>query len=183
MDNIHENIILAFIQGDKSAFGIIFLAYHPRLLSFIEGFVKDHETARDLAQDLFFCLWRDRKKCAQVKNFKSYLFQMARHAIYNYFDHSLVNDKYVNQVLHAPITYDSTEEQFFATELQGMIELLISRMPEQRQRIYKMSREKGIKNEDIANELHISKRTVENHLSKALSEIRHIVKLIIVIFT
>lgn len=108
---------------------------------------------------------------------------MARHAIYNYFDHSLVNDKYVNQILHAPITYDSTEEQFFAAELQGMIELLIAHMPEQRQRIYRMSREKGMTNDDIAKELNISKRTVENHLSKALSEIRHVMKLMIVIFT
>ncbi len=183
MENIHENIILAFSLGDKRAFGVLFLTYHPKLLNFIEGFVKDHETARDLAQDLFISLWRDRKKCAQVRNFQSYLFQMARHAIYNYFDHSLVNDKYVNQILHAPITYDSTEEQFFAAELQGMIELLIAHMPEQRQRIYRMSREKGMTNDDIAKELNISKRTVENHLSKALSEIRHVMKLMIVIFT
>lgn len=73
MENIHENIILAFSLGDKRAFGVLFLTYHPKLLNFIEGFVKDHETARDLAQDLFISLWRDRKKCAQVRNFQSYL--------------------------------------------------------------------------------------------------------------
>lgn len=182
MENIHEDIIRAFSQGDSRAFDFIFVTYQPKLLYFIEGFVKDYEIARDLSQNIFMNLWFDREKCAEVRHFQSYLFQMARHVIYNYFDHSLVNDKYVDHVLHAPVTFDSTEEQLFATELQEMIDVLVAHMPEQRQRIYRMSREQGMSNDEIACSLNISKRTVENHLSNALAQIRRLTKLMLVLF-
>ena len=55
-------------------------------------------------------------------------------------------------------------------------------MPPQRKKIYQLSREQGVKNEEIANQLHISKRTVENHLTLALIDIRNLLSLIISLF-
>ena len=54
-------------------------------------------------------------------------------------------------------------------------------MVRKRKRIFQMSRKKGMNNEEIANELHISKRTVENHLTQALKDIRKIISLLILI--
>lgn len=180
-DSTFNKMLQAFGKGDERAFDYLFLTYQPKLLYFIEGFVKDHEQARDLSQEIFISLWNDRKNCSHITNFKSYLFQMARHAIYNYFDHCLVNEKYVKEILSAPISFDSTEEKVFAVELQEMINLLVSHMPKQRQRIYRMSREQGISNEDIARELNISKRTVENQLSHALAQIRQLSKIMMIL--
>ena len=66
------------------------------------------------------------------------------------------------------------EEELNAKELELIIAIAVERMPSQRRKIYQMSREQGLSNENIARELNISKRTVENHLTQALADIRKI---------
>ncbi|MDR0430963.1 MAG: LuxR C-terminal-related transcriptional regulator, partial [Tannerellaceae bacterium] len=52
------------------------------------------------------------------------------------------------------------------------IDIVIEKMPPQRKLIYRKSRNEGLSNEQIAQELNISKRTVENHITQALNDIR-----------
>lgn len=174
--------IQAFSQGNEKAFELLFLYYQPKLVAFICGFIKDKEEARDLSQDIFVRMWENRESCAEILSFKAYLFKTAKFAIYNYFDHLLVNEKYVDQQLFAPIVTNNTEEQILADELQELIDWTVRQMPEQRRRIYEMSREKGLSNDVIAETLGISKRTVENHLTAALATIRKVTVLAILLF-
>ena len=66
----------------------------------------------------------------------------------------------------------NVEDSIFAREINLLIEMVVSEMPKQRQLIYRMSREEGLSNNEIANMLGISKRSVENQLSLALKEIK-----------
>ena len=75
-------------------------------------------------------------------------------------------------MLYTPTETDDTEERLFAQELQQLIELTVKNMPEQRRRVFEMSRKEGLSNEEIAQKLGISKRTVENHITTALAAIR-----------
>jgi len=177
-----KDILLAFSRGDTKAFDILFLRYQPRLMIFIEGFLKDEESSRDMCQDIFLHLWQERKLCSKIKSFKAYLFRTAKNSIYNYFEHSLVKDRYVQQMVRNHLLTADTNERIFAEELQEMIDLLVDRMPEQRQRVFRMSRELGMKNEDIAKKLNISKRTVENHITTALAQLRKLTKIMMLIF-
>lgn len=174
--------IEAFGRGDEKAFDLLFLKYQPKLVAFIECFVKDHEIARDISQDIFLKLWKERERCCQVRSFKSYLFHTAKFAIYDYFDHSLVQDKYLLHALRKPIQTNDVEEQMFAAQLQELIDTTILQMTPQRQKVFVMSRKENLPNSEIAAKLGISKRTVENHLSAALAEIRKVVKLMFVLF-
>ena len=65
--------------GNSEAFERLFFQYQPRLVYFLTGLTHDKEISRDMAQDIFFTLWKDRSKLADVKSFSSYLFQMARY--------------------------------------------------------------------------------------------------------
>ena len=60
-----------------------------------------------------------------------------------------------------------------ASDTQLLIEMVVENMPEQRQTIYRMSREQHLKNEEIASRLGIQKKTVENHLNLALKDIKN----------
>lgn len=102
---------------------------------------------------------------------------MARNKAYDYFDHLTVTEKYAREYLENASDAESEEERLFAHELQKMIQAAVQQMPPQRQLVYQMSREKGLSNDEIAIRLHISKRTVENHLTAALAILRKIVYL------
>lgn len=177
-----DEYINALSEGDSKAFELLFLRYQPKLVFFFTGFVHDEEVARDLAQDLFFNLWQNRSKLAGVRSFYSYLYRMARNVLYNYYDHSLVCEKYNAAQFLSPLSSENMEEQLFAKELQDFIDLKVEQMPPQRRQIFKLSRVEGLSNEEIALRLNISKRTVENHLTAALSDLRKMLMIALTLF-
>jgi RNA polymerase sigma-70 factor (ECF subfamily) len=181
-NNIEESYVKALCKGDQKAFEILFLQYQPKLVFFLYGFIKDNEQARDMAQDIFLSIWNNKEKLAEVKSFKAYVYKMAKNAVCNYYDHIIVNDKFVaDQLTHSPDS-ENTEETIFANQLQEMINMAVSQMPPQRKQIYMMSRIEGMSNTEIAERLNINKRTVENHLTAALADIRKAIKIWIMIF-
>lgn len=183
MNNIDEIIYLeALSQGDHEAFELLFLHYQPKLVYFLKGFVKNDELARDMAQDIFLSIWKDRSKFSEVKSFQAYIFKMAKNAVYNYYDHINVNKRYVTEQQNKPIYTENTEEIIFANQLQCMIDVEVSQMPPRRKQIYLMSRVEGFSNGEIAEKLRINKRTVENHLTSALADLKKIVKMIVLFF-
>ena len=132
-----------------------FLDYYPRVKGFINGLLQDAEEAEDLSQDIFMSLWQNRGNLKQIDNLDAYLFRIARNAVFRYIERSLLFKNYQSRQLS-----DDNSDLY--------------EMPSQRRKIYQMSREQGLSNENIARELNISKRTVENHLTQALADIRKI---------
>ena len=177
-----ENNVKALCKGDQRAFEVLFLYYQPKLVYFLTGFIKDAELARDMAQDIFLSVWNNKEKLSEIKSFKAYIFKMGKNAICNYYDHSLVNEKFVAEQLTRPVDFESTEELIFAQQLQSLIDATVCQMPSQRKLIYKMSRIDGLSNSEIAEKLNINKRTVENHLTAALADIRKTIKICIMFF-
>lgn len=182
MGNDFDETFLS-IDGESAAtFEKIFMKYQPILLYFINGFIKDLETSKDICQNIFFMLWRDRKKLSAISSLDTYLFFIAKGAVCNFFDHEVVSDKYISHILHSPIETDDSEERLFANELENKIRQTIKEMPQKRRLIFYLSRDKRLSNQEIAERLNISRRTVENHLTSALADIRKSLKLILLMF-
>lgn len=183
MENtIEEYNIKALSRGDRRAFEVLFLQYQPKLVYFLTGFIKDTELARDMAQDIYLSIWNHKEHLSEVRSFKAYLFKMGKNAVCNYYDHSIVNDKFVAEQLARPVATESTEDTIFAKQLQSLIDITVCEMPPQRKLIYTMSRVDGLSNGEIAERLNINKRTVENHLTAALADIRKVIHICIALF-
>lgn len=159
-------------DSNIGSFDTFFLTWQPKLLYFIEHLMKDHEAARDMCQEIFLKAWDMRDVLADMRDPGSYLFKMAHNSVYNYFEHAKVSERYIAEALRSKETSYEAEEQLFAAQLRKMIEQTIAAMPEQRKRVWRMSRDEGLSNNEIAARLNISKRTVENHLSNALRQLR-----------
>ena len=77
----------------------------------------------------------------------------------------------------------SPQELVEADDLQLLIDMVVDNMPSQRQAIYRMSREEGLSNEQIAEKMGLQKKTVENHINLALRDIREMLKILILLLT
>jgi RNA polymerase sigma-70 factor (ECF subfamily) len=172
------NLELIYVKklagGDHEAFDFLFTRYYPVVKSFLAGFIKDADVASDMAQEIFFRVWLNRGAVSQVYSFKAYIFRMARNMVYDYFEHGAIVEKYGRQMQEesGSLYAGLIEEELYARELSLLIDIAIEAMPLQRRRIFVMSRKKGLSNDEIAERLGISKRTVENHITQALHDLR-----------
>ena len=157
---------------DKSLFEQLFKTHFVHLSNFAYQFLKDTDSAKDITQKVFINLWENREKIDPQKSLKSYLFTSVRNRCLNY-----IRDqkKYRSEILDIE-THDfeiSFEEDKMAmAELKAKVDEALSELPEKCRLVFEMSRFKNMKYKDIAEELDISVKTVEAHMSKALKNLR-----------
>lgn len=166
--------------GDHDAFRYIFMKYYPKMKYFIAHIVKSEAIAEELSQDIFEKIWRNRSELPHLRSFNAYVYRMSKNIAINYIEHKYVERAYVQN-------YDAKEEfsideELDAKEIELLIMLEVERMPEQRKKIFMMSRFENLRNEEIAQKLNITKKTVENHLNLALKQIRQIMTLTAIFF-
>lgn len=168
--------IEALYNGDRKAFEKIFLTYFDKIKWFLNGFLKSESEAEELTQDIFVKLWINRQSINSQKPFDTYLYTIARNTALNYLKHKLVEEKFKSS--YSSLNSDlecGSDEILFAKEINLLVEMALCKMPLQRRRIYQMSRHDSCSNEDIALQLGISKRTVENQLSLAIKELKGVI--------
>lgn len=166
--------LTALKNGEIKAFETLFISYFGKVRCFIKGLLKSEVDAEDLAQDIFIKLWINRDTLDPEKSINAYLYTMARNAAYNFLKHKLVLDTYATDYVPSD-NPDTPDELLYAKEIALLVEMTVCQMPEQRRRIYRLSRNEAISNEDIATRLNISKKTVENQLSLALFDLRKVI--------
>lgn len=160
-------------KGNISGFDALFMRYYPKLKNFLKSFLKNEDEAKDIAQDIFLKIWSNRKSFSEIYNFKSYLFKMAKNAVYDYYNKNKVKEKYVTMTAFKISDFDNlSDDNLNAKDLEMLLRIAIEKMPEKRRKVFILSRQFGMSNDDIAIKLNISKRTVENHITTALSEVK-----------
>lgn len=181
-----KGYIEAISRGDGKAFESLFLHYFPRVKGFISGILQNEEEAEDISQDIFVSLWQNREKLTEIENLNAYLYRIAKNTVLRHIERFLLFRDYqqlqTNNASFSSTDNDSIEEELYAKELEYLIAVAVEKMPPQRKLIYRMSRIEGISNDEIAKRLSISKRTVENHLTQALADIRKIIVSFIIAF-
>ncbi|NDW08445.1 RNA polymerase sigma-70 factor [Dysgonomonas sp. 520] len=170
-NRIDIKTLQALKDGDHKAFEKVFIAYYNKTKAFIFGYLKSESDAEELAEDLFVSLWENRRNINTTKSFGFYLHTIARNAAINFLKHKYLHNTYLSNVQYTEHS-STSEEELIAKELGLLIDDLVDKMPEQRKRIYILSRNEGFTNTEIAEKLNTTKRNVESQLSLALKEIR-----------
>ena len=170
----------ALADGNERAFDALFVEYYPKVLQFVMRFCHDKSEAENIVQDLFMELWIKRERFTKIENLDNYLFVSARNSAIHYVKQSLVcvDDE---SACNVQSNYVSGDMKLCYEELYGFIMREIDSMPEQRRRVFVMSRVDGLSNAEIAERLGISKRTVEPHISAALAHLRKILPLLAIL--
>jgi RNA polymerase sigma-70 factor (family 1) len=168
-----EQLVTLLKEGDQQAFSEIYERYAGKLAGFAASKLYNLDDARDLLQDLFVKLWDNREQLHITSNLQSYLFAITRHRIIDKIRKNITREEYAAMV-QSLSTGDQQNEskEVEAKELQQTIDKSIGQLPPRVKEIYKLSRDEGLSNREIAEKLNLSEQTVKNQLSAALKYLR-----------
>lgn len=177
----------AHTKFDKPAFENIFKSHFVHLCNFANQYVSDMDAARDICQKVFILVWENRENIKPDQNIRSYLFTAVKNRCLN---HIRDQKKYRSRILDVDIQdvdIAFEEDQLAVADLENKIKRALEALPEKCRQVFEMSRYEDKKYQEIADELQVSKKTVEAHMSRALRSLREDLKdylhlLFIVIF-
>ncbi len=178
-DKSLHKIVKDLRKGDKQALDEIYKFFYPKLYVFAKSFLKVEDDINDILQDVFVKLWLSREKIGKVETFNSYLFTIAKNAIVSYFREKSKDQKFEARVKEILVSAENEyNDELEYRDLKQNLESIIDQLPDKRKQIFKLSREEGLSNKEIAEKLDISVKTVEDHMRHALRFIRKHLKTI-----
>ena len=162
--------------GDEDSFKQLFETWYALLVAFANKYVLNLELARDIVQELFVHLYENRRNLIITASLKSYLFQSVQNRCLNHLKSHQLHEAHHKKLTESMDHSIHLEDQVLETEMEHVIFQNVNKLPDQCKRIFLLSRMEGKRNMEIAEELRISKRTVETQISKALKILREALK-------
>lgn len=164
-------------EGDKNAFEQVFKAYYKPLCNYACSIIKDIDESEEVVQNMFYNLWNKREAIQINSSVKSYLYRAAHNDCLNKIKHGKIKSVYAEDYKKsADAGFEDASKALQAKELGKQINEAIASLPEQCGIVFKLSRFENLKYTEIAEQLNISVKTVENHMGKALKIMRERLK-------
>ena len=179
-ETIHteKELLLLAAQGSEPAFTLLFNRYKHKLYSYLLSLTTSPQIAEDIIQDTFLKLWKDRASLKAIDYFNAYLFTMTRNLAINSFKRMARETAILAALQPQQNNLVATvADNLSLKEVEQLLHQTIQSLPPQQKLIYTLSREQGLKHEDIAHQLHLSSSTVRNHIVQALRTIRKKIEL------
>lgn len=172
-------MVITNVEDKTLHFRKFFNNNFPKVKNFAWQLLKSEEDAEDIAQDIFVKLWENPELWTDREKMDSYLYTVVRNHIYNFLKHRSVEFAYLEVVEEkmkiAELEMPDPDDDLRYHELELLIEMALERMPEQRRHVFIMSRKEGLTAQEIALRLNISVRTVQQHIYKAIQDLKKIV--------
>lgn len=161
------------VSDDEDAFLHLYKYFKPRLEKFAYSICHSKEDAEEIVEDVFIRIWMKRKTLDQVQNLKLYLYVATRNFSLNYLRvnqrnaHLVIDDLKIDLQDIAP----DPEQLLVNAALVAKINYVISELPNRCKVIFKLVKEDGFKQREVAELLHLSPKTVENQLAIAIKRL------------
>lgn len=177
MQNVSHSeseLLRLLAAGDQHAYQVIFERYWDPIYSTALLLTKSPALAEDVAQDVFTMLWEKRADLADVNRLEGYLFIAARNRIYTRFRKLASGDAYRQYIIHCFREGEGVkaDERTELRELEQTILRAIQKLPPQQQKAFKLSRFEGMRHEDIALTMGVSRITIKSYIVQAIATLR-----------
>jgi RNA polymerase sigma-70 factor (family 1) len=160
-------------DGDVLSFDNIFKKYNKKVYYFALSYLKNREEAEDVVQEVFMNLWKYRDQINEYYVFSNYLFKITYNATCKKFRKQATDKKQLEAALRDFVLEDnSTNLDIEYNNLLETANLLIEKLPFRQKNIFLLSINDQLTSEQIAQQLNISKKTVENYLAMAKTTLR-----------
>ena len=166
------------------SFDAIFHSHYRLLYAYALGIVHREEIARDIVQEVFLKLWRNRQRIEINTSLKAYLIRMTRNqCIDTLRDGKYANKENINiddilcriEIMGLDET-DPVFDRLYSDELQSRFQEAVEKLPEQCKKIFLLNRQQGLSYLEIAKLLDISHSTVKNQMVIAMRKLHEALK-------
>ncbi len=184
MTSSDSDLLERLKKGEEIAFKVIFNKFYSKLFYFVREFIPFDDIIEDIIQDTFITLWNKRNELKKNSNLNAYLFTVVKNNCLN-----KLRDQRYRQRLFAENYADSNEldinenvlasvdpSEYTFEEIEQIIVRTLEELPPQCKKVFILSRFEELKNKQIAEELNISEKMVEKHISKGLKKFREALK-------
>ena len=174
MNKLSDQELITILQkGNDQAIDILFRRHYSFVCQAVYRILKDGNTAEDIAQEVFFGLWKKRETLNITISVKAYLKRAAVNKSLNFIrDQKIKFDDKEEQLPILSSNQSTTQQELEAEDLQKKIDEAIDSLPEKCRLVFTLSRFEEMSYKEIAEHLDISIKTVENQISKALKVLR-----------
>jgi len=173
-----SEIVQKIKSGDEPAFEGLYSFFYPKLAYFSNQYLMDSEAANSVVQDVFTELWEHRQNLQDDTNLQAWLFTVTKNKSLKQISKERSKQRYDDylRTRELDINYKSLSgfdtSNFVFEELQQKVDEALSKLSLPVRTVFEKSRYEDKKNREIADELGISIKTVEAHISKALQHLR-----------
>ena len=167
-----KDLIFRLKNGEEEAFVFLVKTYEVLLFSYAVSLTNDRAMAKDIVQDVFFGIWKDRKKLNTSYSLKNFIFKIA----YNKFVNQYHKNKAISSIERVYVEslnelVDEENTDLLKEKIKSVTEG-IGNLPKKCKETFMLSKNQGLTNIEIAEYLDVSVKTVEGHLTKAFKLLR-----------
>ncbi|MBN9382693.1 MAG: RNA polymerase sigma-70 factor [Chitinophagaceae bacterium] len=177
MEKDIQNRVRSWLRDDEGAFKEIFTYYYPLLYRYNLRYLRNETLSEDLTMEVLTKIWEKKAAIVDPGTFENYLFTAARNRLINHWqrriDGLLSLDVIRPEEGGAPgVEPVFIQDVLLSKELESVYRKSLSDLPEKRRIIFQMHRNEQLSYKEIAGQLNISPKTVENQISAALKQLR-----------
>lgn len=177
IDDVKQRLSELVAAGkNNEAASYLWKQYYKVLLKFAVAYLKNTELAEEVVSDVLYQVWNNKAGISQIQNMRVYVFTAVRNRCY-----TQLNKQKREQLLFQPAdelhedrSFDNgidPEKQMMNGELSKFISEIVEDLPPRCKQIYKMVREEGLRNKDVAQQLGISINTIDVQLAIAVKKL------------
>lgn len=167
-------------NGDDASFKVVYNHFYPKLFYFVYEYVPHKDLAEDIVHDTFMAVWRKKAQLKPDTNLNAYLYTLAKNNSLKKIRDQKSRNKIISNSGQSDFELElnakalsslDTSDLTFA-EIERIIQSTLNSLPSQCRLVFELSRFESKKNREIADELDVSVKTVEGHITKAIKSFK-----------
>lgn len=165
-------LVIQIREGNSKAFETLYHRYNKMVFYFAIRYFNSVEDAENVVQDVFVKIWKERARLMEDLSFSNYIFTITKNHLFNINRKKINEKKFRAYFVHHFTESGNLENEVLYADIREKIDKAIEELPEQRRKVFHLGNIKGYTNKEVAEELHLSVRTVEAHKNLALKSLR-----------
>ncbi|MEO1514828.1 MAG: RNA polymerase sigma-70 factor [Bacteroidota bacterium] len=171
-----EQLLERIQADDKAAFRLLFDRYYRYLLVTVNNVIGQPDLAKDAVQEVFFTFWKKRQDIHIKSGVKPYLRRAVLNRAFNFLKSRKLESMEGPDLPDREDESPDPQKQLESADLELIIQQAIDRLPEKCRLIFVLCRVEGLSHKEIAQQLDISTKTIENQMTKALKLLKEAVQ-------